>query len=395
MRSQHQLVLILCIFLIGLLFSSPAQGFIEREYTIHEIIDACTNIVFGKVKSADAGRLRGIVEVKEDVKGKSNLDEIKINFAMGHYRRETSPPKMVGLLKVGMPIIIFYRETYGIQSLGYVNHTWFQTRAYGGHPGEWWGFTHMDPYMSRTFSGETTEFQQIIRAILAGEKWVGAPKNAVKALVLTGNSTRPMLSQVPVYTNTVGYEYNGLKSVRKAGNRVLAYESTRDASLPDLDQADILWLGQGEIANQRYRLNKSTERKIRKFVKNGGIVIVSGQNSDHDRPCETGWLVGKLTGVERPYTQNFEVTKSGTKLFSEPNHIQPGQLLIDDAWTNWDKSYEILATTNGGKDLVVGLREHGKGLYIITSMRNDNQDTVAINKKLMENILYYAANRLR
>ncbi len=392
MYPKRWFSLILCIILVGVLFSSQARGFIEREYTIREVLEACTNIVFGKVKSADSVRLRGIIAVEEDVKGVSNLEEIKINFAFGQYRPESSPPRIVKRLKVGMPVIVFYEKNNGIQCLGYIDGTWFQTRATGGPAAGWWGFTHMDPYMLRTFSGPTTEFQKVVRAILAGGKWSGIPKDAVKVLVLTGNSTRPVQSQVSAHTNTVSYEYNAIRLIREAGERVLAYEPTQDTSLPSLDKADILWLGQGEIANKYYLLNKSTEGKIRKFVQNGGIVIVSGQNSAHDRPCETGWLAGKLVGVERPPTQDFEITKQGKQLFSGPNQIQPEVLLIDDAWTGWNKNYEILATTNGGKGLVVGTRKHGKGLYIITSLCNDDEGLVAMNKKLIENILYYAAN---
>ena len=394
MRSKNQLSFLLCTILVGSLLSMDVQGFIEREYTVPEILDACTNVVFGEVKSVDTRRLRGIIKVKEDAKGKSSLSEIKMNFATGHYRRETSPDKMVRLLKKGMPIIVFYREHYAIESLGFVNGTWFQTRAHGGGhaASSWWGFTHIDPLMSRTFKGSTEDFQKIIRAILAGKKWVNTPKDALRVLVLTGNSTRPMWSQVPVYTNTVGYEYNAIRSIRKADNRLLVYEATQDSNLPGLDGANVLWLGQNEIASDGYLLSKKAEKKIKRFVKRGGIVVVSGQDSDIEKPCETGWLEGKLKGVERPSTQDFKITKHGQKLFSKPNRIQPGQLYFDDAWTDWDKNYETLATTNGDKDFVVGARKFGKGLYIITSMRNDSRGTVAVNKKLIENILTYVAN---
>ena len=393
MCPKRRSLLILWVVLVGSLFSSQTHAFIHREYTIHEILGACTNIVFGKVSSVDAERLSGIIVVEEDVKGKSNLDEIRMNFSTGHYRRESNPQKMTRLLKVGMPIIVFYRQSYRIESLGYVNGTWFQTHSYAGYSDGWWGFTHIDPYMSRTFSGSTTEFQRMVRSILAGKKWVSAPKDAVKVLALTGNSTEPMWSQVPVHTNTVSYEYNTIRSVRKKGKQILSYESTRDRSLPGLDEADILWLGQEEIANHYgYLFDPKTEKKIKQFVKNGGIVVVSGQDSNPDRPCKTDWLVGNLKGVERSPTRDFKITKGGTKLFSKPNQIQPGQLYIDDAWTDWDKNYEIFATANGGKDLVAGTRRYGKGVYVITSLRNDNEGTVTANKKLIENILYYAAD---
>ena len=143
MRARKPLLFIIHAILIGTFLSTHAQGFIEREYTIHEILDACTNIVSGRIKSVDNRRLRGIIEVEEELKGKSHLKELKMNFATGQYRRETTPQKMVKLLKVGMPIIIFYRQTYAIESLGYVNGTWFQTRAHGGtHAAmSWWSFT--------------------------------------------------------------------------------------------------------------------------------------------------------------------------------------------------------------------------------------------------------------
>ena len=393
--GQFLLVLGLSCFLV----SPQAQGFIEREYTLHEVLDACTHIVFGKVKSVDEKRLRGTIAVEKDVKGKSNLSEIKMNFATGQYMRQSSPQKIVSLLKEGMPIIVFYRESYAIDCLAYIDNNgegvWFQTRSHSNYADSWWSFTHIDPMMSRTFSRSTQEFQQVVKDILDGKKWVDAPKDAIKVLVLTGNGTQPMYSQVPVDTNTASYEYHAIRSIQKAGERALAYEPVRDASLPGLEEADILWIGQGEIANHQYLLNPNTETKIKQFVKAGGIVIVSGQDSDTNRPCGIGWLEGKLTGVERPPTQQFEVTQAGRSLFSTPNQINPGQLLIDDAWTDWDKSDTIFATANGGKDLVVGARAHGKGLYIITSMRNDDPGTVALNKNLIENILYYAAEEVK
>lgn len=395
MYLKHWFSLILCLLFVSSVFLPQAQGFIEREYTIHEVLEACTNIVFGKVKSADARRFRAVVTVEEDVKGKCNLKEIRINFATGRYRRESTPQKMLRGLKTGLPVIVFYQKTYGIASMGYVNGMWFQTHARSESPTEWWQFNHIDPMMLRTFSGSTEEFQKTVRAILAGEKWVGTPEDGVKVLVLTGNSTEPMSSQFPVSANKVGYEYHTIRSMRKTGDRSLAYESTKDRSLPALDRANILWLGYGEIASGGYLFNQETEEKVRLFVKSGGIVIVSGQESTPEQLCQTGWLGGSLKAIDRPPTQEFKITERGTKLFSEPNPIQPGQLSIQDSWTDWDKGFETFATSSDGKDLVLGVRKDGKGLYIITSLQNDNQGAVTANEKLIENIIHYAVNSLR
>ena len=398
MRFTYNLVALLLGFcLIGLLFTPAAPAFIEREYTIREVLDACTNIVFGEVKSVDKGRLRGVVTVEKDVKGKSELKEIKMNFATGHYKRGTSPEKMVRLLKPGMPIIVFYREHYGIDSMCFIDNTWFQMRAYrGGYSGSWWTFTHIDPMMSRTFDGKTQAFQKIVLDMLAGKMWVAAPKDAIKVLVLTGNSTHPTWSQTPVYTNTATYEYQAVRSVKEVGKHAVAHESTKEHKLPQLENADILWIGYEEISSYgHYLLSGEVEKKIKNFVKKGGIVVVTGQDSSAEKPCGVGWLQGKLKGVESPPTQHFAVTEKGESLFSIPNVIASGKIFIDDAWVDWDRKDEIFATTKDNKELVVGARRYGKGLYIITSLRNDSQYTTSMNKALMENIMHYAVNQLK
>lgn len=296
-----------------------------------------------------------------------------------------------------MPIIIFYREHYGIDSMCFIDNTWFQMRAYrGGYSGSWWTFTHIDPMMSRTYDGKAKAFQTIVRDMLAGKMWVAVPKDAVKVLVLTGNSTHPTWSQTPVYTNTATYEYMALRTIKKVSKRVIAHESTKEHKLPQLEKADILWIGYEEISSYgHYLLSSEVEKKIKAFVKNGGIVVVTGQDSSVEKPCGVGWLQGKLKGVESPPTQHFTVTEKGNSLFSTPNKIESGKIFVDDAWVDWNRRDEIFATTEDNKELVVGMRRYGKGLYIITSLRNDSQYTTSMNRALMENIMHYAVSQLK
>ena len=383
---------IVSVIFISSLFSSDAQGFIYREFTVQEIIDGSTNIVFGKIKSIDTKRMNAIIEVEEDLKGKK-LDQIKLNIATGWYVRGSSPQQMIRLLKIDMPLIVFYQQTHTVEGLGYFDGTWYRNRT--GNPNGWWIFTHLCPYMARTFDGSTMEFRAAIRAILAGERWVGAPEDALKILTLTGNTkAMPSDGPIPVPTNTVSYEYNAIRAVRTVGDSTIAHEGTQDSSLPGLDEVDILWLGHREIAYKGYRLNEVVEEKIKAFVESGGIVVVSGQDADREEPFEIGWLAGRMNGVERKPTQDFAVTEQGQKLFTEPNEIRAGDLYIDDTWTDWDDSFQVFATSNNEGDLLIGVRKHGKGMYIITSLRNDNRYTVEKNKKLIENILHYAVNQI-
>lgn len=394
--TQTLRYLLVSIILIVCIGSSPAFSFIEREYTIREVTDACTNIVFGEVKTVDSRRLQAIITVKEDVKGKSFLKEIKMNFATGQYKSGSSPQKLVRLVKKGMPIIVFYRDHYGIDSMCFIDNTWFQMRAYKGRSGgSWWSFTHIDPMMTRTFDGKTKDFQKVVRDIIAGKLWVMATESAIKILVLSGNTTAPTWSQTHVQTNTMTYEYQALRNVKKVGKRQTVFESTKNRKLTDLMKADMLWIGYEEISSYgKHFLTKDTENKIKAFVKEGGIVIVSGQDSTPEKPCGVGWLQGELKGVESSPNRNFVVTDEESELFSKPNKIQSGRIYVDDAWVDWENTDKVFATSQEKNELVVGSRRYGKGLYIITSLRNDNQYTVSMNKLLMENIIHHAVNQI-
>ena len=99
-------------------------------------------------------------------------------------------------------------------------------------------------------------------------------------------------------------------------------------TLPNLQEADILWLGYEEISSfGRHLLPKKTEQQIKNFVKNGGIVVVAGQDSTPLKPCGVGWLQGNLKGVESPPERLFVVTNKSEGLFSTPNRIQSGKNL--------------------------------------------------------------------
>ena len=195
MRFTYSLVALLLVFcLIGLLFTPSASAFIEREYTIREVLNACTNIVFGKVKSVDRSRLRGgsslskkMPKVKVVLKRSKWISPPGITNAALRPKSWWSCSNRGCLSSCSIAII-----TVLIACASLITHGFRCVRIagrYGG--GSWWSFTHIDPMMSRTFDGKTKAFQKIVSDMLAGKMWAAAPKNAVKVLVLTGNSTYP------------------------------------------------------------------------------------------------------------------------------------------------------------------------------------------------------------
>ena len=388
--SLYPLVVLLCFSVLIVPFQT--QAFIERHYRLEEVLKACTNIVFGTVTSVNRKRMTTSVKVEENIKGKSDFQEIKMNLGFG---QGNFPQKMIKQFKVGLPIIIFYaKEGERIDSLGHVNGTWFQTHAHNqsNKSRVWWNFTHIEIYMHRTYKGSTPAFQKLLRDILAGktrptklkiseiQTLAKAPSGAVRVLALAGNR--------------FDVEFPTLSDVDRVGEHRVVYQKTKDRNLPNLEYAHLLWIGQGEISESKYLLTTEQEDKIKAFVQRGGVVIVSGQDSDDGRPCGTGWIPEPMEGVERWGRNDFQPTRAAGRLFSEPNTITSGEVFIEDTWTGWSDKYTILATTNGGKEIAVAMLKHGEGMYLVTSFQNETSANVFVNRPIMENLVHFAVKWL-
>jgi len=201
---------------------------------------------------------------------------------------------------------------------------------------------------------------------------------AVNVLVLTGNTTQLEFPVLETFTDV-----NGEK---------VTYEETMDRSLPGLENMDILWIGQGEICEGSYLFNVEIGDNIKSFVEVGGIVISIGQDSDDNSPCGLDWITAPIVGVERGGTESFTVTDAPEvgDLFTNPNVVDTA--FFNDAWTDPDDQYIVLATIGGGQDVGFALLKHGVGWYIVTSLENEEAGDVATNTPIMENLIHYAVN---
>ncbi|MBM3240341.1 hypothetical protein FJZ31_29005 [Candidatus Poribacteria bacterium] len=374
-----------CI-LIAIFFSNVhiANAFIERKYELQEVISESTNIVFGTLTSVDEQRQRAIIKVEENVKGTSNFDQIKINVAVGQQRGDlTNPEKFMKVLKVGNPVIIFYTHQAGsLDALGHTGGTWFQTRTPmgGENPNTWWIFTHIEIHMHRTYKGSTEDFQQALLKRLKPFEY--AKPGDVKALVFT--------KQRGVN------EFNTLSSFQNIAGKTVLYKSTESLKPSDLNKVDILWIGYRSITRVQtgeYLFDSETESQIKEFVRRGGVVILSGQDSDPKRPCEVGFLPEPIKGVEGEIGNGIQVAKNDN-LFTTPEKIQVDQIRIDDAWTEVSKNYSVLALTPSGNIAIAKLK-YGKGIYIVTAMQNGRPEHLQINASLIKNLMHQAVSLVR
>ena len=370
------------MILAGVLFfmAHQSEAFIERHYRLQEVLDACTNVVFGKVTSINKARMNAIIAVEENIKGTSQFKKIKVNVAVGQQRGAlTSPKKMMKHFKVGLPAIVFYTGAgmhAGVyDALGYVDGTWFQIMGEKNKPPDrtWWKFTHIEIHLHRTYKGTTEDFQKLLVRKLRPFEY--AEQGTVKVLMLSGKRSAK--------------EFEALSKFTKIAKRPAIYKSTQDRALPELNKVDILWLGYREASRVKHPFSSETDSKIRQFVKNGGIVILSGQDTDQERPCPIGFLPEPIEGVELEKSTRFSPTKRAGELFRKPNTIHPNRVCIEDAWGNPGRKYVVLAQTVDKKNVAIAMLKYGKGLYLVTSMMNGPKN-VATNVPLMQNLMDFA-----
>ena len=374
--KRHDIIGLLAT-IIFLSTQLSANAYISIPYTIPQIVSESTNVVFGTITEVNTKRQTADIKVEQNLKGRSEFDVIRIRFDI--FKGEADHRKEIArFLKQGEPIVVCYEQKEGrINSIAHTRGKWFQLMVTKDKERGWgrWGFTHFEVKLNQfkvSRRDSTPEFQKEVRAVLNGD--------IIRLFLLNRKNYQ---KEVPV-----------ISSIDKVGKRWIAFDETTDRNLPGLSKTDILWLGYRAIDDGRYLLNKNQEKRIRDFVKNGGIVIVSGQDCDTDRPSRTDWLPEPLKGVESPRRNDFQPTSKAGSLFKAPHQIRSGHLSLDDSWNGWNDKYEVLATTNNGKEIVVAQLRYGKGMYVITNLRNDSKEQVAQNHKMLENLVHFAVEFL-
>ncbi|MFC2162834.1 hypothetical protein ACFLRF_04060 [Candidatus Altiarchaeota archaeon] len=149
------------------------------------------------------------------------------------------------------------------------------------------------------------------------------------------------------------------------GLHVVNTSDVTDINLGNLMDYDALWLGYKSIASGTYILTADEETAIMDYVNGGGIVIASSQNQG---TFEDGFLP---VAIEMNYSTDVMVnaTNEGESLFSFPNSINPGDLVVEGSYKNWGGGYEILAIKEGEPGVAHVVRlDHGWGTYLLTSL---------------------------
>jgi len=151
-----------------LLLGGSALGFIERIYSLQEVLNESSHVCIGRIEKIDRDRRLVVCAAERAFKGKLEFQRIKMNISLGPGDQVRY---LLGRLQEGAPFIIYYkRNGDGLVSCVHAGDTWYQLFATDEPDRDkvWWRFTHLEVYMGRTYNGSTTDLIELTRDITAG-----------------------------------------------------------------------------------------------------------------------------------------------------------------------------------------------------------------------------------
>ena len=154
--------------------TAPADAIITRKTPLSEILSYSTFIFTAKVETVDADKPSLVLTFDENLKGKFPFQRLPINLK-GDTESDNLKHRPLLLKRVApkTPVVVFVtQKDKEYLALAYTNGTWFQMTGDkpDGADVVRWSFTHIEPYLRRTYKGTTDEMKQTVADALSGKK---------------------------------------------------------------------------------------------------------------------------------------------------------------------------------------------------------------------------------
>ena len=155
---------LICAAVCLLASVSPASAWIEAPMSFGEVIRQSQTICLMTVTKVDKQNNLIIYQKTADLKGKHPQDTIKHNIGRGGLR-PGEWQEIMNWAEVGKTAVFFHN--------GSASETFFGASWYQAYPnGEWWGMSHGEPFLLRSFAGKVDKCAQAVRDIEAGKEIV-------------------------------------------------------------------------------------------------------------------------------------------------------------------------------------------------------------------------------
>ncbi len=151
------------LVLVVIAAASPLMAYVEAPYTLGRVVNESTNIVLMKVLKVNKERKLIYYKKVEDIKGKHPTEDIKHVITNGFHARE--PKFIMDWAEPGKMAVFFHN---GGASETCIGDYWYQCYPQG----EWWGMSHSEPFLCRSFSGNPDRLKILVSEMLAGKEVV-------------------------------------------------------------------------------------------------------------------------------------------------------------------------------------------------------------------------------
>ncbi len=150
------------LVLASLAFAAPAFAYVEAPLSLGAVISQSTAICSMVVTKVDKTNNIVIFQKVADLKGKHPQDTIKHNIGRGGLRAGEWE-EIMKWAEVGKPAVFFHN---GSASETYIGVTWYQ--AYPTN--DWWGMSHGEPFLLRSYAGKVDKLTNVVKDIVAGKE---------------------------------------------------------------------------------------------------------------------------------------------------------------------------------------------------------------------------------
>jgi hypothetical protein len=150
------------IAVVVLFCTSPvAWGRIEKLYTLGEFCKEAPTIVLVEVERVNKEKNLIVYKKVRDLKGKHPAELIKHNIGRrGYHEREWKG--VMAWAEVGKQALFFHN---GQGSETCIDNYWYQCFQ----EGDWWGMSHAEPYLLRTYCGSARSLAGALPRLLQGQ----------------------------------------------------------------------------------------------------------------------------------------------------------------------------------------------------------------------------------
>jgi len=165
-----------------LALNGTAPAYIERMYSLQEVLNESNHVVVGKIESVNPEKQLATATIERALKGQVQIARVQMLIGI------TAPEQaryVFQRLEVGAPFLLFIkRDGNNIVSLAHTGDTWLQFYA-SDEPDRrrvWWRMSHIEVSMGRTFNGTTADLVKLTEDVQAGRARAPAPNASVPRL---------------------------------------------------------------------------------------------------------------------------------------------------------------------------------------------------------------------